>query len=274
MTTLFLPEPTGSFVFRDDATPIVREITVHYARANSDVRTTPITFAMHGIDRAAAGFRDVMAACAERNGQLILVPEFDLRQFPDWYDYNLGGVRSPPPENAVQIRELWTFGIIDRLFAYVQRGVASRCAKFNLFGLSAGAQFVLRYLALNEAPLVERVIAANCGVYMLPDLTLDYPAGMGGIGLQESDVRRYLARPLTILIGDRDADPHAHDLPRGEIAESQGPHRLARAQWYMAHCLDLAHALGMVLGWQYETVPGAGHVSRSMYDRASDILTV
>src|SRR5882757_1070593 len=81
-----------------------------------------------------------------------------------------------------------------------------------------------------------------------------------------------LTRRLIILIGENDCDPHAHDLPRGEIAKAQGPHRLARGQWYFGHCTDLAARLGVALGWRHEVVPGAGHVSQEIYDRASDIL--
>ncbi len=267
-----LPNETGSFVIRDSAGDVTREMCVHYARPSSDIRGAAITIALHGIDRAATAFRDVMAARAERTGQLILVPEFDLRQFPDIHAYNFGGVRAPPPSSTVRAREQWTFGIVERLFAYVRSSIASEQTTFNLFGLSAGAQFVLRYMALNEATSVKRAIAANSGVYMLPDMSLDYPRGMGGIGLGDGVLRRYLARPLSLLIGECDADPHAFDLPRGEIAEAQGPHRLARAQWYMTHCGDVAQTLGIELGWSYEIVPGAGHVSQSMYDRALDIL--
>ena len=63
----------------------------------SGVRDAPIVIAMHGMDRAAAGFRDVMTAQSIRNGQIVLVPEFDAHQFPDFYAYNFGGVRLPPP---------------------------------------------------------------------------------------------------------------------------------------------------------------------------------
>jgi hypothetical protein len=107
---------------------------------------------------------------------------------------------------------------------------------------------------------------------MLPDTSIDYPTGMGGIDLDERDLQRFLTRRLIILIGENDCDPHAHDLPRGEIAEAQGPHRLARGQWYLGHCTDLAARLGVALGWRHEVVPGAGHVSQEIYDRASDIL--
>lgn len=267
-----LIERAGSLVYRDEAAGVARDMCVHYARPSGDVRNAPITIVLHGIDRAAAHVRDAMAARAERNGQLVLVPEFDLRQFPDNHAYNFGGVRTPPPESLLRARELWNFGILDRLFADVVRCIGSERSGYNLFGLSAGAQFVLRYLALYEAPMAERAVAANSGIYMLPDLTRAYPTGMGGIGVGEENLNRFLARAITILIGEHDIDPQAHDLPRGEVAEAQGPHRLARAQWYMSHCRDLARRRGIRLAWHYEVVPGAGHVSQSMYDRASDIL--
>jgi hypothetical protein len=262
----------GSFMFRDVAGGVARDIRVHYARPSSDIARASIVIAMHGLDRAAAAFRDVLVAGAERNKQIILVPEFDPEQFPGIFAYNFGGVRLPPPTSAVLPREQWSFGIVDRLFAYARSAVNSERTTFELFGNSAGAQFVLRYLALNEAPLVERAVAANCGIYMLPDTSIDYPTGMGGIDLDERDLRRFLTRRLIILIGEHDCDRDAHDLPRGEIAKAQGPHRLARGQWYVGHCTDLAARLGVALGWRHEIVPGARHVSQEIYDRASDIL--
>src|ERR1700720_2832267 len=60
--------------------------------------------------------------------------------------------------------------------------------------------------------------ASNSGVYMLPDLTLDYPLGMGGLDLDENQLRRYLGRRLIILLGDADTDASAPDLPRDDFA--------------------------------------------------------
>jgi hypothetical protein len=85
---------------------------------------------------------------------------------------------------------------------------------------------------------------------MLPDMSVDYPTGMGGIDLDERDLRRFLTRRMIILIGENDCDPHAPDLPRGEIGEAQGPHRLARSRWYLGFCTDLAARLGVDLCWR------------------------
>jgi len=76
------------------------------------------------------------------------------------------------------------FGIIDRLFQSVRISIASNRDTFALFGNSAGSQFVLRCLALTPAAAVDMAVAANAGMYMLPDLAVDYPVGMGGLDVE------------------------------------------------------------------------------------------
>jgi hypothetical protein len=106
---------------------------------------------------------------------------------------------------------------------------------------------------------------------MLPDLTKDYPDGMGGIGLSEVDLRRYFARPVHFLLGDADIDAAAADLPRTPEALAQGPHRLARGLWHYEHCKILARKVGVELAWTVEIVPGAKHISQAIFDRAMAI---
>jgi hypothetical protein len=76
----------GSFVFSNDAATI----RVFSFRPKSSGRAARIVIAMHGLDRAASKFRDVLVKQAERTGQIVLVPEFDAAQFPDVYAYNYG----------------------------------------------------------------------------------------------------------------------------------------------------------------------------------------
>jgi hypothetical protein len=262
----------GFFLYSDRAAQLHRTIRVFHACPPSGIRDAPIIIAMHGMDRAAAEFRDAMTGPSVRNGAIVLVPEFDMNQFPDFYAYNCGGVRLPPPSNVVLPRDHWNFGMVDRLFAYVRDSIGSSRTTFGLFGNSAGAQYVLRYLALTAAGAVDAAVAANCGVYMLPDLAAEYPIGMGGLDLDDRHLRRYLGRRLVILLGDADNDPHAADLPRMDYAMSQGPHRLARGLWHFQHCAELAAALGVSFGWKLEIARGAGHVSQQIYDHGADIL--
>jgi hypothetical protein len=264
---------TGSFVFSDRAIPAGGAIRVFYFCPRSDVRNAPIIIAMHGLDRAASSFRDILTDSATRNGQIVLVPEFDVHQFPDVYAYNFGGVMLSPPGNRVFPRQDWNFGIVDRLFQHVRQLIDSNRTTFAMFGNSAGSQYVLRYLALTEATAVDRAVASNSGVYMLPDLRSEYPVGMGGLDLDAGHLRRYFGRPLVILLGEADTDTLAPDLPRNDIAMAQGPHRLARGRWHFQHCAELASELGENLRWKLEVVNGAGHVSQQIFDRAVDILS-
>lgn len=267
-----MDEGSGQFVFADQAAGSRRSMRIFYFRPKMSVRNPRFVIALHGLDRAASEFRDVLAKQAEQHGMIVLVPEFDSDAFPDVYAYNYGNVRHPPPSNAVLAREHWTFGIIDRLFQYVRRGLNSDRTTFGMFGNSAGSQFVLRYLALNPAAAIDQAVASNSGMYMLPDLTLDYPSGMGGLDLDESVLKRYFGRRLTILLGEADIDSTASDLPRNEEAMAQGPHRLARGLWHFDLCRQTCRKLDQPLAWTLEIVPAAGHIDQKIFDRAVTIL--
>ena len=267
-----MDEGSGSFVFYDHAAGARGSIRVFYFRPPGFGSDLPIVIALHGITREASQFRDWLVNAARRFGFLVLVPEFDVEAFPNAHAYNYGNVKTSPPDNKVMPRQQWNFSVIDRLFDNVTATIGSNTDSFHLFGLSAGSQYVLRYLALNQATAIGRAVAANSGWYMLPDLSIDYPDGMGGLGLDDSFVRRYLSRNLTILLGDADNNPDSPDLPRNEAARAQGPHRLARGLWHYEYCRNVAERLGTSFGWRLETVPGAVHVDQAMFEIGAQIL--
>jgi hypothetical protein len=261
----------GSFDFPDRVAGRRQFMRVFYFRPKARVQSARIVIAMHGLDRAASDFRDVLVRQANQHGMIVLVPEFDSEAFPDVYAYNYGNVR-PRPGAPVVPRENWTFGVIDRLFEHVRSGLGSERTAFGMFGNSAGSQFVLRYLALNAGVAVDQAVASNSGIYMLPDLDVEYPSGMGGLDLSQVSLRRYFGRKLTILLGESDADSTAFDLPRDEEALAQGPHRLARGLWHFDLCKQIAGRLGDGLAWKLKIVPDAGHVDQKLFDNAIDIL--
>jgi hypothetical protein len=57
-----------------------------------------------------------------------------------------------------------------------------------------------------------------------------------------------------------------------DYAMAQGPHRLARGQWYFKHCTDCAKSFGVSLGWTLTVVGDAGHVSQQIYDEGAGLL--
>jgi len=224
---------------------------------------------MHGLNRDADRYLAQWIAPAEAQGLLLVAPEFARARFPTTASYNWGNVvdvaGQPLPPEA------WSFGLIDRVWARVRDAVGATRPGYALFGHSAGAQFVHRYLLLAEASAAEAIITANAGSYTMPVADVAFPFGLGGTAVTEAMLARAFARPVTVLLGADDVDPDHPSLPRQPGALAQGPHRLARGLRFYAEARAAAARLGQPFAWRLETVPGVGHDNGGMARRAAAI---
>lgn len=267
---------SGRFLFRDTADATGKSLTVWYRCPPGAGPDTPIVFALHGFDRAGEYFRDCWAAHADREGFLVVVPEFDNGSFPGGGAYNYGNVIADKIDNGeeggVNPRALWSYPVLDRVFETVRDRCGSNRDRFSLFGHSAGGQFAHRYLALTGAPSVDIAVPTNCGWYMAPDAAMPFPAGVGGLEIENETLIRYFERPVVLLLGDADTDENDSGLSRAPEAMAQGPHRFARGQHYFALCRDKAAALGAAFNWRLEIAPGVGHDDAQVAAPAARII--
>ncbi len=148
----------------------------------------------------------------------------------------------------------------------------NRSERYSIYGHSAGAQFVHRYLYFMPEARVDRAVAANAGWWTLPDLKVDFPYGLRGSSINESGLKALLQRPLVVLLGTADTDPNHANLRRTPEAMAQGAYRFARGQYFYAAGQRQAKALGVPLAWKLETATGVGHVDKDMAPYAVDIL--
>jgi hypothetical protein len=68
MSSCQFHEGLGSFVFSHGAATMLPSIRVFFFRPKSSVRDARIVIAMHGLDRAASDFRDVLIEQAGTHG--------------------------------------------------------------------------------------------------------------------------------------------------------------------------------------------------------------
>ena len=271
--TVRIDAGSGRFGYRDPEHATGKALTVWYRCPPGVVPDTPIVFALHGSDRAAEYFRDCWAPHADKDGYLVVVPAFDAQGFPGGEGYNYGNVLAADDAgSSVNPRRLWSYPILDRIFETIRASFGSRRTRFSLFGHSAGGQFVHRYVALTGAPSVDLAIAANCGWYMAPDLTLPYPAGLGGLAAREESQIDYVQQPLVLLLGDADTDEQDPGLRRDAPAMAQGPHRFARGHHYYAQGKALAARHGVDFNWRVVVAPGVGHDDRDIAAPAAEII--
>jgi hypothetical protein len=217
---------------------------------------------MHGVNRDADRYRDDWVPHARRHGFILVVPEFSQRAFPGDDGYNFGGTvdargRPQPPDQ-------WAFSLIEPIFDEVRKATQNRSEKFSLYGHSAGAQFVHRFLYFVPQARVDKVVAANAGWWTLPDETIDFPYGLRGSVVRQEALKEMLQRPLVVLLGTTDTDPRHANLRRTPQAMAQGPFRLARGQYFYEYGQRQATALGVPFGWKLATAPGIGHSDAGM----------
>jgi poly(3-hydroxybutyrate) depolymerase len=224
---------------------------------------------LHGQGRDADRYIAQWAPQAEATGLLVIAPEFSQRKYPGVAAYNWGNVvteaGTPNPPEA------WIFGAIDRIWAAAREKTGATQAGYALFGHSAGAQFVHRYLLLAEASQATTIITANAGSYTMPDRAIGFPFGLGNTAVTDAMLARALARPVTVLLGSEDIDPNHPALPRQPGAMAQGQHRLARGMLFFAKAREAATRLGVRFTWRLETVPGIAHDNSGMAARAATI---
>ena len=244
-----------------------RPLVLECYRPAAHTPDKPVVIVQHGQSRNGADYCGAWVPVADQAGFLVVAITFPKESWPDALHYNNGHVLAE--DGALRPREGWSQAIPGRVFALLRRSGVTTRAKAHLWGHSAGGQFVHRLLATQPHDIFEAVGAGNSGWYSLPSLELPYPEGLGGIGLARDDIARFLAYPLVIFAGDRDVDGNAENLPKHEAALVQGPHRFARAHFYLERGQEAAAQLGISCNWRLVVVPGVAHEGMRMSDFAA-----
>jgi hypothetical protein len=264
------PGSSGSFEFSGYEPLEDRPITVWYDAPDGDLTTVDVLIVMHGQGRNGEEYRDDWKPHARRHRALLIVPEFSEEHYPGSDGYNLGSVVDDDGDRNPESR--WAFSIIEPLFDYVQADTGNRADGYRLFGHSAGAQFVHRFLLFKPDNRVKRAVSANAGWYTTTEANIDFPYGLRGSPSTDEGLKRALAAPLTILLGEEDVETDADNLRKTPETNRQGENRLARGQFFYAAGQRAARALGTTFAWTLETVPGAEHSDEEMAPAAARLL--
>jgi pimeloyl-ACP methyl ester carboxylesterase len=214
----------------------------------------------HGLARDPRGYRDDTRTLADRHCMLLVAPLFAKPAFPVWR-YQQGGIVK---DGVIQNPRDWTGRQVLDLVEWVRKR-KRRPLSYSLLGHSAGAQFLDRVAAFVPTE-ARRIVVANPGSYVLASLDVAAPYGLGKVyaGAEgEAQLRRYLAQPLTIYLGEDDTK----DADRNEDADAlaQGVSRFERGTNTFNSAQTLAQARGWSFNWRLVELPGVGHSKRKMF---------
>ncbi len=255
-----IPPGKWSFVFTDRKGQPDRPIRVYTYRPRGCDTTCPIQFVMHGKQRKASVYRDQWELLADRFGLLVVAPEFSEKDWPGSEAYNLGDV-----DNQSN-REKWSYSVVEHLFDEVRDGHKD----YNIFGHSAGAQFVQRMTILLPENRILVAAVANAGWYLMPEWRSDkiatkYPYSLVGAKVAgEAALRTALAKRVVVVLGEADIDPAHPDLNQSDGAKKQGANRVERGESFFIAATGAARDLNVKLGWELVLVPNVAHDSTKM----------
>jgi poly(3-hydroxybutyrate) depolymerase len=239
-----------------------RHITVWFYVPPDATPQTSVVVVMHGIQRNGEDYLADWIPLAREKGFLLVAPEFSTKEFPGEEGYIYGN--TVDKAGRALPREQWSFSVIEPVFDAIRTRTGNRSAHYRLYGHSAGAQFVQRFVYFVPMARAERIVAANAGWYMLPDLSIAFPYGLKNTRVTAADLRHALALPLTVLLGTADVDPKTKALRHTVEADAQGPYRFARGNFFFGRAEEAARKLGLPLVWRLATAPGVAHSDKNM----------
>jgi hypothetical protein len=268
-TSLIAGPGLGSFTFSGAAAVRDHPIPVFYIAPPGDLSTADILFVIPGHQRNAEAYRSDWEPLVAHRHVIVLVPQFDDDDYSD-SSYNLGNLVNEDGEPNP--RRDWTYTAIEALFDQVVADVHSTTTGFSMFGHSAGAQFVHRFVEFTPHNRVRAAVAANAGWYTLPDSSEDFPYGLGGSPLGESDMGAAFRTDLTVLLGADDIDSGDDSLRHDDGSDAQGSTRLERGLNFYLAARRAAADKSLDFRWSMQVVPGVDHDHTAMARAAAPFL--
>jgi pimeloyl-ACP methyl ester carboxylesterase len=212
-------------------------ITV-FAYRPARCRDSSLLLAFHGSERSAEGARKAARHLADAHCMLCI-------------------------RTWCRIPATWTGNLTLDLVAWARKE-EGRTLAYSMIGHSAGAQFLARLAAFVPHD-ARRIVIANPGAHVMPSLEVNAPYGPGKVySGPEGDqaLKRYLAQPLTIMLGEDDTELDPRD---GAGAKAQGANRLQRGLSAFNTGKELGESHGWQFNWRLIQIPDVGRSSKSMY---------
>ena len=244
------------------------DLDVFYHLPKTIDNDTKILFVVHGNTRNADDYLNSWIRLTKDKNIAIFAPHFKRSSFISFNTLQMstssGKIRTDT--------DLYLHNSIDTLFKYIKAKFKLNDKLYDIYGHSAGPQFVHRYLLMSDNPSVNKAVAANAGWYTFLN-GADFPYGVKNppISLTDSNVKKFLSTNLYILIGTNDIDVDS-SINKSKGAQKQGINRLQRAKNFFTYTESIVEQNNLEFKWKYQAVPGAPHSNKVMSKAAVLVL--
>lgn len=261
---VFEADKLSSFLYKTEDNPAVRTFIFVPKSLSANTR---VLLVMHGLSRTAESYIQSWEDWAKKNDYIAVAPLFDNENWNGARKYNLGNLLT---SKNLKIRQSkWSFQIVEDLHKLAKSGFGLKKDYFDIFGHSAGGQFVHRFMFFMPKANVRLAIAANPGWYTLPDLNTDFPYGLNNekFSYTKDDVTNWTKRNVFLLRGTDDLE-RTENLTQTPEADAQGKNRFERAGFMF----EKIKAINPNTNWRLIDVPKVVHDQKRMAVAAQMVL--
>ncbi|MCD8261918.1 MAG: hypothetical protein LUD15_10895 [Bacteroides sp.] len=215
----------------------------------------PIIFIFPGTSRNADDYLQGWLKSYRDKKEIVIALEFPAQYYStsEYIEGNMFRNNQPVSE------EEWSYFMIEPLFLYIKQKTGNTTTTYNMFGHSAGAQFVHRFVTFKQNTNLHKAIAANAGWYTVPNTSIAYPYGLKDSGYSDKTTLIHLfASQLIVALGDEDIYDDS-SLRHTAEADTQGLYRYARGEHYYSESERISTENNFTLNWKKIIVKGVGH---------------
>jgi poly(3-hydroxybutyrate) depolymerase len=249
---VFPANKLSSFTYASTGNPVMRVYVVVPSGMNADRK---LLFVLHGQSRNVEDYCNYWRNWTADRKVLLLCPYFSDSAWDGGRGYNRGNVFANDSNTRLNPESKWGYTVLEGIHKHARKGFAIDDEYFDIWGFSAGGQFIQRFLFHKPNAKVRLAMPASPGWYMMPTMTTDYACGLrhSQLGFTQADVARYTQLNAVLFIGTRDTDPN--DPETGGCEDRQGRGRLARARYF----IDGVRDADPETTWQYFEMSGIDH---------------
>ena len=240
-----------------------KPFNIHYYIPSTVNQTTaPILFIFPGTDRNADDYLETWITLADQKGVMVFAFEFSVNYYPMSTNYQTGFILD---ENGnLNNEDVWTFSVIEPVFDFIKTNLVNNTNSYNMFGHSAGGQFVHRFVQFKPNSRLNYAVSANAGWYTVPDTSVDFPYGLKNTGISNEDLQNSYLKNLEIHLGQNDNNPNDPALRKTPEANIQGLHRLSRGRYFVNQSDSISQSLNFPSSWVKKELENVGHEQQKM----------
>lgn len=260
----------GVVIYTGYAPLAAKPIKVYYnIPAGGKRATMPILFVMSGVNRNAEDYLKAWVSASNAKGFMVFAPEFSSTYYPGSANYNQGGIYSG---STLRPEAEWTFSLIEPLFDFIVADLGGSQQRYDMWGHSAGGQFVHRYVLFKPEARLNRAVAGNPGWYTLPDFAVTYPYGLESSPATPASLEHAFAQTLVVQLGTADIDENDPNLEHNASVDAQGLTRYARGKYFWSVATAMSNKMGSPFNWQMREVAGVAHDYKKMAAAAAKFM--